>query len=44
VVTSASVDEDVVREYLRAMNPGVPDGELDDIDWSIFHQGECCAG
>lgn len=33
-----------VRERLRAMNPDIGDDELDDIDWSIFHPGDCCGG
>jgi len=34
------VEEDAIREYLRAIND--PDEDLDDIDWSIFHAGDCC--
>jgi len=33
------VEEDAIREYWRSIND--PDEDLDDIDWSIFHQ-DCC--
>jgi hypothetical protein len=40
VATDASVDEAAVRDYLRAINE--PGEDLEDVDWSIFHPGDCC--
>jgi len=31
--------DEAVAARLRELNP---DDDLDDIDWSIFHPGDCC--
>jgi len=39
VTEVARLDENVLRR-LRELNPD--DDDFDDIDWSIFHAGDCC--
>jgi hypothetical protein len=36
------VRDEAVAARLRDMNELDDDADLDDIDWSIFHPGDCC--